>query len=100
MAQLIVVRWRDIPAQVIVKVGRKSARRQLSERFEKAIDMCAMRVGAKDADAYLADWRRDDPVEVDGDLEDAAAAAATELETEFTDQKLRYLIDNAGLIGA
>ncbi len=96
MAQLIVVRWRDIPAQVIVKAGRKTARRQLSERFEKAIDMCAMRVGAKDEDAYLAEWRRGDPVEVDGEIEDAAEHAAAELEAAFDEQKLKQLIDNAG----
>ena len=96
MAQLIVVRWRDIPAQVIVKAGRTTARRQLSERFEKAIDMCAMRVGAKDEDAYLAEWRRGDPVEVDGDLEAAADRAARELETTYTDERLKSLIDSAG----
>jgi hypothetical protein len=96
MAQLIVVRWRDIPAQVIVKAGRATARRQLSERFEKAIDMCAMRVGAKDEDAYLAEWRRSDPVEVDGDLEAAADKAAQDLESAYTDDRLRRLIDSAG----
>ncbi len=31
---------------------------QLPERFEQAIDRCAMRTGARDSDAYLADWRR------------------------------------------
>jgi hypothetical protein len=96
MAQLIVVRWRDIPAQVIVKAGRATARRQLSERFEKAIDMCAMRVGAKDEDAYLAEWRRGDPVEVGGDLEAAADKAAQDLESAYTDDRLRRLIDSAG----
>jgi hypothetical protein len=96
MAQLIVVRWRDIPAQVIVKAGRATARRQLSERFEKAIDMCAMRVGAKDEDAYLAEWRRGDPVEVDGDPEAAADKAAQDLESAYTDDRLRRLIDSAG----
>jgi hypothetical protein len=96
MAQLIVVRWRDIPAQVIVKAGRATARRQLSERFEKAIDMCAMRVGAKDEDAYLAEWRRGDPAEVDGDLEAAADKAAQDLESAYPDDRLRRLIDSAG----
>ncbi len=96
MAQLIVVKWRDIPAQVIVKAGRKTARRQLTERFEKAIDMCAMRVGAKDDDAYLAEWKRSDPTEVDGDLEDAAEAAARDLEGAYPDSRLKSLIENEG----
>ena len=51
MAQLIVVYWRDIPAQVIVKRGRVSAKRQLAERFEQAIDRAAMRANLRDTDS-------------------------------------------------
>ena len=46
MAEKVVVYWRDIPAQVIVKAGRKTAKRQLPERFEQAIDRAAMRAEA------------------------------------------------------
>ena len=31
------------------------------ERFEQAIDRCAMKIGAKDADDYLAEWRKAAP---------------------------------------
>ena len=55
MVEVVVVYWRDIPAQVIVGKGRSGAKRKLTERFEQAIDRCAMKIGAKDADAYLAD---------------------------------------------
>jgi len=58
MAQLTIVYWRDIPAQVIVKQGRQAAKRQLTERFEKAIDRAAMRAKLRDTDSYLAEWRR------------------------------------------
>jgi hypothetical protein len=61
MATVTIVYWRDIPAQVIVRQGRRTAKVQLSERFEKAIDRAAMRGGARDTDAYLAEWRRGDP---------------------------------------
>ncbi len=81
MARMTVVYWRDIPAQVIVKQGRTTARRQLPERFEAAIDRCAMKVGARDTDAYLAEWRRGEPVPVEGDMEAVAEAAATRLDT-------------------
>ena len=54
MAEVTVVYWRDIPAQVIVGKGRRGSKVQLPERFEQAIDRCAMKIGAKDADAYLA----------------------------------------------
>lgn len=96
MAQITVVYWRDIPAQVIVKQGRTAAKRQLPERFEQAIDRCAMKVGAKDADAYMAEWRRGDPVPVEGDLEEVAAAEAARLETEFDNERIKTLIANSG----
>ena len=93
---MTVVYWRDIPAQVIVKQGRTAARRQLPERFEQAIDRCAMKVGARDADAYLAEWRRGEPVEVEGDLEQAAEAEASRLEAEFDNERIKALIANGG----
>ena len=45
MADVIVVYWRDIPAQVIVGKGRKASKVQLPERFEQAIDRAAMKIG-------------------------------------------------------
>ena len=61
MADRIIVYWRDIPAQVIIKKGRTNAKRELSLRFTEAIDMCAMRTGAAETDDYLAEWRKADP---------------------------------------
>ena len=46
MPDVTIVYWRDIPAQVIVGSGRRAAKRALPERFEQAIDRCAMRTGA------------------------------------------------------
>ena len=51
MSDLVIVYWRDIPAQVIVGKGRRGSKRQLEERFEQAIDRAAMKVGAGDTDA-------------------------------------------------
>ena len=97
MAQVVTVFWRDIPAQVIVGKGRRAAKRQLAERFEQAIDRCAMKVGAKDDDAYLAEWRKVGPVEVDG-ADDAAVAdaEAARLECEFDLDRIKVLIANDG----
>lgn len=96
MADLVVVYWRDIPAQVIVKQGRKSAKRQLPERFEQAIDMAAMRSGARGTDAYLAEWRKGDPVPVGDDLEAEAEKAAGALEAEFHQEALVALAKAGG----
>ena len=99
MADRIIVYWRDIPAQVIVKAGRKAAKRELPLRFTEAIDMCAMRVGARDADAYLAEWRRGAPEPVGDDLEAEAEAAFARLESEYGRDRLRELVANGGWKG-
>ena len=96
MAERIIVFWRDIPAQVIVKAGRKSAKRELPERFVQAIDACAMRVGASDTDAYLAEWRRGAPEPCGDDLESEAEAALQRLENDYGRDRLRQLVDNGG----
>jgi hypothetical protein len=100
MADLIVVYWRDIPAQVIVRRGRTSAKRQLTERFEKAIDRAAMRAKLRDTDSYLAEWRRADPVPCGEDLEAEAAAAAERLEAEWPDERLAKAVASGGVEGA
>jgi hypothetical protein len=99
MAQLTVVYWRDIPAQVIVKQGRQSAKRQLTERFEKAIDRAAMRANLRDTDAYLGQWRRADPIACSDDLEAEAEAAAARLETDYSDDRLAELVKAGGVDG-
>lgn len=96
MVEVTVVYWRDIPAQVIVGKGRRGAKVQLTERFEQAIDRCAMKIGAKDADAYLAEWRKAAPYEVEGDPDQVAADEAARLEAEYDTARLKSLIDNSG----
>lgn len=96
MPEVTIVFWRDIPAQVIVGKGRRGAKVQLTERFEQAIDRCAMKVGAKDADAYLAEWRKAAPYEVEGEAEDVAKAEAARLEAEYDTARLKALIDAEG----
>ncbi len=96
MPDVTILYWRDIPAQVIVGKGRRGAKRQLEERFEQAIDRAAMKVNAKDADAYLAEWRKAAPFQVEGDPKDIAEAEATRLEQEYDQERLKALIANDG----
>ena len=96
MPLVTVVYWRDIPAQIIVGKGRRGAKHQLSERFEQAIDRAAMKVGARDADAYLAEWRKAEPYEVAGDPEDVVQLEAARIEAEYDTARLKVLIDNDG----
>ncbi len=96
MAEVTIVYWRDIPAQVIVGKGRRGAKAKLPERFEQAIDRCAMKVGARDSDAYLADWRKAKPYTAEGVDTEIAAAVVTQLDSAFDPQRIKTLIANDG----
>ena len=96
MASVTVLFWRDIPSQVIVKAGRVSAKRELPDRFIKAIDAAAMRSGASATDDYLADWRRADPFPCGDDLEAEAEAAAAKLDADYDQARLVALVNNEG----
>ena len=97
MAQLTILYWRDIPAQIIVKQGRKNAKRELPLRFTEAIDMCAMRTGAADTDAYLEEWRRSEPVSVSEDLEKEADEALARLDATYDKERLVLLVNQGGI---
>jgi Virulence factor len=97
VASLIIISWRDIPAQVIVKRGRETAKVQLSQRFQEAVDRAAMRAGKGSSDAYLADWQRSAPRPCGEDLQAEATAEAAKLEAQFTDEDLERLIRSKGL---
>jgi Virulence factor len=99
VASLTILYWRDIPSQVVVKSGRSSANRQLSERFIRAIDAAAMHAGAKSEDAYLAEWRRGEPIPCGDDLESEAQSAAERLEKEYDTHRLATLAKHDGREG-
>jgi Virulence factor len=96
MANLIITYWRDVPSSLSVKIGRKEEKRMLDNRFMEAIDMAAMRDGTTGSDAYLADWRRAEPVAVGDDLVAEADKAKIELETIFNQERIKALIANGG----
>ena len=96
MVDVTVVYWRDIPAQVIVGKGRRGSKAILPERFEQAIDRVAMKIGAKDADAYMEDWRKATPYSVDGEPQDVANAEAARLDAEYDGDRIKALIANDG----
>lgn len=96
MPDVTIVYWRDIPAQVIVGKGRSGAKKQLAERFEQAIDRAAMKVGASDTDAYLAEWRKAAPYTKEGDPHEIALAEAARLEAEYDQARIKALIANDG----
>jgi hypothetical protein len=96
MPEVTIVYWRDIPAQVIVGKGRRGAKAALPERFEQAIDRCAMRIGAKESDAYLAEWRKSHGPVREGDPRTIAADEAARIDAEYDADRIKTLIANAG----
>ncbi len=96
MADVTIVYWRDMPAQVIVGKGRRGVKMPLPERFEQAIDRAAMKSGAAESDAYLEGFRKAAPYPVEGTDADVAAAEAARIDAEYDQERLKALIANDG----
>ena len=92
MAKLITISWRDLPAQVLVKSGRETAKVQLSHRFQEAVDRAAMRAGKAGSDAYLADWKRSEPRRCGDNLQAEAQMEADRIEARYSDADLLRII--------
>lgn len=97
MAKLILISWRDVPSQVVVKQGRDTVRMQLSPRFQEAVDRAAMRAGKGTSDAYIADWKRSEPRDCGNDLKAEALAEVARIEARYSDADLETLIRTKGL---
>jgi hypothetical protein len=96
-AELTVIRWRDIPVQVVVHgPDRGRARAQLPDRFQEAVDEAALRAGLFGTDEYLAEWRRDTRPCGD-DLETEARAEADRLEAAYGADRLATLARAGGV---
>ena len=95
----IIVYWRDIPSQVIVKQGRKKGKVLLNPRFQNAIDRAAMRARKQDSDSYMNEWKRIKFVMANAqDPQQAADLEARQIEAAYSDERLAELIRNHGLV--
>lgn len=94
---LTVIKWRDIPTQVMIKKSRREVEKiQLNNRFMEAVDSAASVADATDADAYLTDWKNEVIEIPDGDLKGPVANKAAELESTFTQEILMNYVNNGG----
>lgn len=94
-ATLTIIRWRDIPAQVTAKDGRRTAKRVLHRRFQVAIDRAAMKAGKRSASDYIGEWVSDRR-RCGDDLEAEVAAVADKLDADHPREALNELIENGG----
>jgi len=94
-SELTVIRWREIPAQVLARRGDETAKRELSARFQVAIDRAAMYAGLFGTDEYLSEWVKDTRPCGD-DLESEVAAETERLEAEYDSESLNDLAASGG----
>ena len=93
---LIVISWRDIPAQVNAGAGDDRVQRILPRRFQRAIDRAAMVAGKTQASQYVGEWRRTPLAVASDDPQAAAIAEAARLEDAFPRERLDVFVNNGG----
>ena len=96
--ELVVISWRDIPAQVNARAGAEKHQVVLARRFQRAIDEAAMVAGKKTASEYVGQWRRTS-LEIPAGFDSLAGVAEQEarrLDEAFPKERLQRFVDNGG----
>ena len=96
--EIVVIKWRDIPAQINGRIGDERLQVILPRRFQRAIDEAAMVADKKTANEYVTEWRRE-TMAFDGDLaamQTAVDTKAADIENEFTYERLQQFVAAGG----
>lgn len=88
MARYRVTYWKEIPTSFAVEGDGRTAKKQLSQNFQKLIDAYAMALGLTSTSDYSAQYRRGEWTEREGAPEVVAEALLAELEAEFGNFKI------------
>jgi len=88
--EVIVIMWRDIPAQVNAQMGRERKQVQLAEKFQRAIDRAKRKAHIYTAEEDIAQWRRVS-LPLVGDMTEAAQREADRLDSEYSRERLGKL---------
>ena len=94
-AEVVVISWRDIPAQVNARVGDERHQVLLPARFQRAVERATRIAGKKTASEHVAEWKRRS-FPIDGDPLVAARTEAARLDAAFSPERLRSLIAAGG----
>ena len=87
---VVVIMWRDIPAQVNAQSGRDRHQVMLSAKFQRAVDRAKRKAGIYTAEEDVAQWRRIS-LPLSGTLEESAQREAQRIEGEFSRERLGML---------
>jgi len=72
--------WKEIPVQVQAEDDNGRVSRQLDDRFQKAVDVVAMKDGSEGTDEYLDAWEFGTYEDMDGFASEMAEVVAVRLE--------------------
>jgi alkanesulfonate monooxygenase SsuD/methylene tetrahydromethanopterin reductase-like flavin-dependent oxidoreductase (luciferase family) len=92
MARYRIVHWKEIPSLVEAADADRTARHQLSQKFQDLIDALAMRENATEEDAYLEGWGQGAWTERAGSADEVAEAVAAEIEDGFQTLLMRRFL--------
>ena len=93
---VVVIWWRDIPAQVTARGTDGPIKHLLPARFQHAIDRAATVAGLTDAHSYVAEWRRTtEPLGSDPNAE--VLAVAERLDAAHPRELLEALVARGGV---
>ena len=95
--KLTIIKWRDIPTQVMIKKSRQEVEKiQLDRRFMEAVDSAATIAGASDNETYLNEWNNELIEIPNGNMKEMVVSKAAELDSEFTLDVLLDYVSNGG----
>jgi len=83
MAKYRITYWKHIPTSFMVEGDGRTIKKQLSQKFQNAIDAYAMATGSTSTEEYAKQYKRGDWIERAGTPEEVAQALLAELEAEF-----------------
>ena len=99
VAELTIIRWRDIPMQVLARgEGGTSARALLPDRFQEAVDAAAMVAGLIGSDDYTEQMRMDARACGD-DLQHEVDTETVQILSEWDEDLLKSTIRSGGFRG-
>ena len=81
---------------VVAKDETDTVKILLANRFQEAIDEVAMRLDQIGSDDYLSAWTQSEWIARDGSAAEVAQEVTSQLEAEFTDEKLASLVEEIG----
>src|SRR5258705_7620380 len=95
---MTIIWWRDIPAQVVARDGRRSSKTVLHPRSQVAMDKAASRAGKRSYSDYIEEWRKVAKACGD-DIEAEVTAEVARLESTYDKHRLAELIQAGGVDG-